>query len=417
MSVTEPLVNTLEQHTSSTEGFECKVLEPIFENNDDEDIPDIELRSVSDLQETLGNIPYETIRKALYKKYGLVTKDEESIPGLYMITYNKPDKYSKHKVVLTDEQKRVVDQYRGVIVEKDTNRPVCYTFEKMHRHFPEDWSLESCSITTSYDGSQIKIFYYNEDWVVSTTRRIDASKSYFFSNKSFMELWKESSTCLDFDKLNQNFCYSFVLSHPENRIVAKHSNPFITHVLTRDMTTFNLVSEDIGVPRPETVLFENKNEIWKSITALPYYQEGFVVKNGDCFIKLENSKYHEVKELRGNSSSLLFHYFKLKKDKQIRKFLKYYPEYSETFRYFESCFDNLCTLVYSEYVLLRIRKLIQPPQVMNFLKPVLYKLHGIHLSTKSRVKISTVKAHLQEYTPFALRNLVDASTNLPYSFH
>jgi hypothetical protein len=386
---------------------------------ENENIPDIELKSVSELQSVLGDMKYEDLRKGLYKKYGLVTKDEPSTPGLYMITYNKPDKVSfKNKVELSKEQQDIISHYRGIIVEKDTNKPVCYTFDKMSRHFPDDMNLTNCKITTSCDGSQIKVFYYekSDHWVVSTTRRIDASHSYFFSNKSFMEMFQDASSSLAWDKLDKKCCYSFVLAHPDNRVVARHNKPFLTHVLTRNMTTFEISLDDIGIPQATPVTFNTKSDMWKSIKRLPYYKEGYVVQNGNTFIKLINSKYQEVKDLRGSSSSLLFHYFHLKKLNKIKLFLSYFPESSETFKYFEGCFQNLCVLAFNEYILTRVRKVLQPTQVLRFLKPVIYKLHGIHLKTKVRVRLADVKVHLEEYPPFMLRKLVDMANGLPYSF-
>ena len=386
----------------------------------DENIPNINLSSVKELQSVLGNMKYEDVRKGLYKKYGLITKDEETIPGLYMITYNKSESVSsKNKVVLTKKQQYFVSQYRGVIVEKDTNKPICYTFEKMNRHFPDEWDLTNCNITSSCDGSQIKVFYYKAKghWVVSTTRRIDASRSYFFSNKSFLEMFQDSSTSLNWDILNKNFCYSFVLAHPDNRVVARHVKPFLTHVFSRNMETYEVVTDDIGIPRPPPFSFSTKTDIWKAIKHLPYYKEGFVVQKGDVFIKVVNSKYQEVKDLRGNSNSLLFNYFNLKKQSKVRSFLSYFPESSETFNYFENCFQNLCLLLYNEYILLRIRKVILPPQVYQWVKPVLYKLHGLHINNKIRIRLVDVKSHMETYEPYMLRKLVDLANTLPYSFN
>ena len=384
---------------------------------DNENIVDIELGSVSVLQSVLGDMKYETIRKSLYRKYGLITKDETNIPGLYMITYNKADKISvKNRVELTKEQQNVVSQYRGIIVEKDTNKPLCYTFNKMTRHLPEEVDLNNCKITAACDGSQIKMFWYDNKWVVSTTRRIDASQSYFFSNKSFMEMFKDASEALDFSNLDKKCCYSFVLAHPDNRVVARHNKPFLTHVLTRNMETFEVDLNNVGVAQPTPVTFKNRSDMWKSIKHLPYYKEGYVVQVGDTFIKLINSKYQEVKDLRGNSSSLLFQYFHLKKLNKIKLFLSYYPETSETFRHFEECFQNLCYIVFNEYVQTRVRKVLQPTTILRFLKPVLYRIHGFHLKTKTRVRLSDVKTHLEEYPPYILRKLVDSTNELPYSF-
>ena len=123
--------------TSSTpDQYTFDMQDDFPELNEDENLPDIKLVPVKEIQSALGNMNYEVIRKVLYRKYGLVVKDEEPFPNLYMITYNKPEKQSKKlKVNLTDEERALVSQYRGVILEKKTNRPVCYTFEKMERHF------------------------------------------------------------------------------------------------------------------------------------------------------------------------------------------------------------------------------------------------------------------------------------------
>jgi hypothetical protein len=231
-----------------------------------------------------------------------------------------------------------------------------------------------------------------------------------------MEMFNESSTNLDWNKLNKDCCYSFVLAHPDNKVVARHNKPFLTHVLTRNMKSYTVDINDIGVPQPSTVSFKNKGDIWKSIKILPYYKEGYVVNYENNFVKLINLKYQEVKDLRGNSNSLLFHYFWLKKQNKIKLFLSYYPESSESFQYFEVCFNNLCLIVFNEYILTRVRKVIIPIQILPFLKPVLYKLHGIHLKTKVRIQLHDVINNLQNYPPHILRKLVDMTNNLSYSF-
>lgn len=385
--------------------------------DDDEDVPDIELGNVTDIQSFLGNMEYKDVRKGLYKKYGLITKDEENIENVYMITYNKPTKYTKHKVPLTKEQKKIINQYRGVIVEKNTNRLLCYTFDKMSRHLPDNWDLQECKIMHSYDGTQIKLFYYNDKWIVSTTRRIDASKSYYYSQRSFMEMWNDVSKKVDYNKLDKQCCYSFVLSHPDNRIVTRYNKPYVTHTLTRNMTTFDLVDCDIGVQKPKTVTFSSKNDIWSSIKKLPYYNEGYVIQNNNIFIKVVNSKYNEVKELRGNSNSLFEHFFELKKQNKIKKFLFYYPEATDSFLYFTRFFDNMCMVIYNEYVLLRVRKVIKINDVPPYYKHVLYNIHGVYLSNKTTICLSDVRAHLEQYPSYKLKKMTDIANTLAYSYY
>lgn len=410
--------NEIDNKQNFTELKNTETNNKVINIKEDVKFVNFDLKGVKNLQKSLGNNKYSDIYVGLYHKYGIVTKDEDTIPGVFMITYNKPGKISsKIKINLKNEQKEIVSQYRGVIVEKGTNIPLCYTFDKMSHHLPEEWDLKKCKITKSCDGSQIKLYYYNNKWNVSTTRKIDANNSYFFSNKSFMEMFNEATNKPDFNNLDKNCCYSFVLAHPDNKVVARHNTPFLTHVLTRNMKTFEIVDVDIGVSKPEVVKFKNKNDMWKSITKLPYFFEGYVVQNGNTFVKAVNSKYQAVKDLRGNSNSMLLHYFDLKKKNKIKEFLTYYPETNETFRYFEKSFNNLCLLAYNEYVLLRLRKVITVDKLLVFLKPVLYKLHGIHINKKLRIQLSTVRNHLNKYPSFLLKKLVEMANNLPYGFY
>jgi len=410
--VDEKVVESVVADASLREGEEVDV------SGEDCDDTQIVLGHVHQLPVFLKGLDYAKVRRGLYFQYGLHVKDEESIPGLYMINYRKTNRTDGPEVCLTRDQEDLVGEYRGVIVEKETNLPVCYTFDRMLRRVPKTWDLKKCSQTRSYDGSQIKIFYHSRYnyWVVSTTRRIDASKSYFFSKKSFMELFQDASETLDWKKLNQNHCYSFVLGHPENHVVAKHTVPSLTHVLTRNMQTFEIVEEDIGVPKPERVEFRNVREMYKSLGKLNYWEEGYVVFNPETrqFAKAINNEYKDVKELRGQSNSLICHYFTLMKNGNMSRFLRFFPEYASQFNYFSSNFQKLCSLVMSEYVGYRIKKVITHDKVIEFLKPTLYNLHGIHLSTRQKIQIEDVSTLLLSYDPYQIRRLIELMTNVVY---
>ena len=63
----------------------------------------------------------------------------------------------------------------------------------------------------SPDGkSQINLFNYNGSWIISARSNIGASCKWF-SNKTFEELFQDSSNNLDREKLDSNVCYTLVL--------------------------------------------------------------------------------------------------------------------------------------------------------------------------------------------------------------
>lgn len=393
-------------------GFQQKQVEPI----------DIQIRGVDFLTEDLKDISYDVVRTSIMKKYNLMMRDNKTAKQYCMITYGKNNTNNK-SVLLDKDEQRIVHEFRGVIVEKGTYRPVCYTFQKMKRIIPKDWKLNNCTVTETCDGSQIKLFYnkFEKKWVISTTRRINAYDSYHFSTKSFGEYFEEAlknEQKFSFANLNPECCYSLVLSHPDCRIVATHTSAHLTHVLTRNMSTLQIVdNDDIGLKKPICYNFKNKSEMLKNVSNLPYYKEGYVVRNGDCFVKVVNEKYKNIKDLRGNTCSLLVQYLRLRKSpRHYNKFLQYYPEYTQAFNDYKKSYDNMCTILYNEYVSFRIRKIIDVQYLLPWTKNALYIIHGRYLENFASIYLSTVKQILKDFEIHELKKMIESANKLPYSF-
>ena len=86
------------------------------------------------------------------------------------------------------------------------------------------------------------------------------------------------------------------------------------------------------------------------------------------------------------------------------------------FNQFNRCFENLCIIVFSEYVNLRVRKVLTVDTMLVFLKPVLYRVHGVHLEKRKKISLDDVRNQLIDYEPHQLKKLVDACNALPYYF-
>lgn len=400
MTSVEEHFNMVEQETKETSEYK-----------------DFALCPVQDFEQCMKNIPYEDIRKTLYHKYNLHVYDCERYNHLYMITYEQTRR--RKGVHLNREEQRLVDEYRGVICEKGSNKVVCYTFRKMYRKIPREWNIEHCTVTQSYDGSQIKLFHYNNEWIVSTTRYIDASKVKFFTSSYFHTLFHECLGLFDMNKLDTRCCYSFVISHPNNRIVSRHKEPTIVHVLTRNMETFELVDHDLGVPKPRMFSFDSFQEIYNRVKKLPWYHEGFVIQHGntDQFVKIVNHQYQFVKELRGNHTSLLYHFYELMKSYKTDLFLKYFPEYGSYFEEYQKQYQNLCYLIYTEYINVNLRKILEHKDCLPFLKGVIYRLHKYHLEKKKPVTLHVVIKHMEIYTPYTLWRFTEEANKLPWKYY
>ena len=76
----------------------------------------------------------------------------------------------------------------------------------------------------------VNMFYnnYDEEWVVCTKSNIGANcKFNLDSNHTFKSMFVDAFIeCeLDYDMFNKDYSYSFVLKHPNNRIVTPVNKP------------------------------------------------------------------------------------------------------------------------------------------------------------------------------------------------
>ena len=95
------------------------------------------------------------------------------------------------------------------------------------------------------DGSLIKVYYYNQQWIVATNGMIDAKEADSPSSGdklSFYDLFIECWRCttgkkeVDFDAvLKRDYVYMFEMMHPDSVIVVQHKEPKLCHLATRNM--------------------------------------------------------------------------------------------------------------------------------------------------------------------------------------
>ena len=233
--------------------------------------------------------------------YFLKVKEDNNFPDLYLLSYDN-DK--------SDMTNPVVCECRGIILEKNTNNVISYTFNKSidcvlnnvvldnnnEIVVPGGFNFDDSVIEESVDGTQVRLFYYNDVWNVATTRCIDANRSYWYSTRSFGDLFNDASI-INYDDLDVRCCYSFVLKHPDNRIVVNYDHPSLVHVCTRNLDTFEEIDVYIGVNKPEKFKFNKFSDVVVSaMYELGYNTEGYMLcdKNFNR-IKIKSVKYLNVK--------------------------------------------------------------------------------------------------------------------------
>lgn len=348
-------------------------------------------------------LKFEDVRFFLLNN-NLKVKDKDD---LYIVIYDK---------LKSDLTKKFIKQSRGIILEKETNNIICYTFDN-NKDFDyeekQDINLDDTIIEESIDGTQIRLFYYKNKWNVATTRCIDAYKAYWKSNKSFGELFDDVKTKINFDKLNTDYCYSFVLRHKNNRIVVNYKENDLILVCVRNLKTLEEVDKIEEGKRLEIKLPKVIEE-FKDFDELVNYcrtdnklnEEGFMLynkKTGDR-MKIIKKKYEEIKKLLYNSNALIYRYYLLRMNKQLEEYLKYYPEDCVDFVLFEYRTKEIIQGIHTSYMNLNVNKCITMKDIEFPYRPLVYKLHGLYLNrtypkiTKKVVETEYNKLHAKQHT-------------------
>lgn len=335
----------------------------------------------------------------------LVLKENTDL-GLYII------KYIKDCSFMDNEDVR---KCRGVVVSKENNKILCvpptksFELDKFTDTINSQQHWNNVTVEEFIDGTMINYFYYKEQWVLSTRSKIGAQCNWY-SEKTFNEMFKEATENLDLNKLNKEYFYTFVLQHPENRIVTKYTKADIVLVSVGKVNEDNSFEYldihdksivDCDITLPTVYSFNDINEVKDKVNTLDYMNQGFVLKtkvNGVSMrSKIRNEKYNYVKELRGNKNNLKDVFYELYQNDYHTTYLKYFPEEQNLFIDFENEFLSLVKNVFYSYKAYHIEKKVTDINHIPYKhRPLCYELHGQYKQYRSPITYNTVYTYLKQ---------------------
>lgn len=251
---------------------------------------------------------------------------------LYMLRYTESSD-------LTDS---IVRECEGIIFEKNTNNIVHYTHKKCFDSIgtKEDevivldkynknnlimdmYDIENIKddndckylVQEYIDGSLIKVYNWNNEWIVSTASLINAKNNFWKSNKSFYTLFEETvknvydQTFFEFTKtLDKKYAYSFVMQHPENETIISIKEPKLLIINRIDLSTINnkeqTIIEEYSDDLKE-ISIENINNLIDHAKNDNNLMDNYIITkiiDGviDCKIKILSEKFLKMKTLYGN---------------------------------------------------------------------------------------------------------------------
>lgn len=271
--------------------------------------------------------------------------------------------------IITDKNKKIL-HYSGPFMEETSS---------------VDGALEVYSFP---EGTLLRLFFYNGEWKIATNRCLDASKSYFMSSISFLDMFKEIAEENFFDKLDKNFCYCCILKHTGARVVLpvyKNEVVIVSKTNLENLeTTFN---KDYKTP--------------------DLNQDSLVINKDGKFFRVFSNKYIRMRELKKiNNNNPVSRVVDLitKETGDTKEFLEYFPEYMELYYFVFNNLEDFCKKVLEDYINLKIKKeQIHFPKIYYML---LCRIHGEYIRTRNPTTIETVRKFVYETDTKSLRLMV-----------
>ena len=336
--------------------------------------------------------------------------------------------YKKNSV--SEETLTTLGLFRSVIFNGDDRLisfapPKAMAYEKFKSKYPK---LSVLTVDEFIDGTMINVFYdalsvtENGDdtstlgggWNISTRKNIGANNHFYrYSNsnqqRDFGELFKETivKAGVEIELLDTTCCYSFVMRHPENRIVSYVKEP---ELYLTDAFRLNTPLTDFIIPSPnkynvtvccrkecqQMKVFDNSQVKFPKDFMIQDYQElekmveghspdGTLAKGYMIHCPITNlrtkivpEEYKFVKELRGNFADLRLLFLTLEREGRVYEYLHYYPENYTMFVEYSHLLDDYihCMyMLYRECFINKSKALVEYPS--NF-RTHMFKLHGIY---------------------------------------
>jgi hypothetical protein len=263
------------------------------------------------------------------------------------------------------------------------------------------------------EGTMINVFWdpsigLTGGWEIATRNTPGATSTFFKGTKgkkgkSFREMFLEAAakSNLVLHMLNPIYCYSFVLQHPENRIVVPFKNPqlYLTSVYAIQHDDDNNISvhvydpcflqpsfemANVMIQFPEKYKFDKYSELIEKYASMntPYRIVGVMLHNrvtGERS-KIRNPVYEQVRSLRGNQPKLQYQYLCLRKEGKVGEFLGFYPENKKEFSGFRDQVHLFTDTLFGNYKSCYIKKEKPLKEYPDQYRTHMFNIHQIYLS-------------------------------------
>lgn len=327
---------------------------------------------------------------------------------------------------------------RSVVWDTETHRPVCVAPPKAEIGEPTTGAMSQTLLIQDFmDGTMINVFRTETEFQVTTRTQIGASGS-FYSKKSFYDMFLEGLTSMGctLDELKNLLTVpegssahfvSFLLQHPEHRVVSRCRSPKLYFVHEGTVATDGTVN-----------MQENASPSFNNLSIIPYPMTGFASTSDlDSFFRslvehnkqgwfwqgltfkdgqgrrwrMRNPNYLYLRTLRGSEATAEDRFLRLRSEGKIQDYLKHYSEDRATFWDLEQILRSRTQNIYMAYTDVHKARKLKLSEVQKLLQPFVFRLHAHYLENlrpaKKSVDLKECIAVVNTSPLFELKRLLE----------
>lgn len=280
------------------------------------------------------------------------------------------------------------------------------------------------------EGTMINVFWDNKigltgGWEISTRNKVGANCRFFNNNnnnsRTFRELFLETASLnlLDLELLNKKNSYSFVLQHPENRIVVPFTKPLLYLIAVYSIHNVDQNNGTI-VTFEDLECVKKSNDFANTLVHFPlkydcetysgliekyasmntsYEIAGFVLYNNVTGVrtKVRNPVYEQIKQLRGNNPKNQYQYLCLRGQNKVAEYLSFYPEHKSEFSEYRDQVHLFTETLFANYIACYVKKERPLLEFSTQFRTHMFNIHRIYVTELKEKKQHVTKIVVIKY--------------------
>ena len=308
----------------------------------------------------------------------------------------------------------IVHIFDGLIISKiDIRQIVCYSnnfFEEIGENDVNsslNFNLKGVTFKEIEQGEYIRVFNYDDEWIVSTLISIDANTEIIKDSESITVkniFDMVCSKCFDYQRLlNKQYVYFFSLNTDFGKYNLVHINTF------NASSSFKEVTHNLPLQRSVEVKFKNIPNLLETCSLSKHTTIGFFINdsNKNRNYKIFTDAYLYVSMLKGSETDITKQFITLKRSGLIVEYLKYFPEKTRVFSVLAEICNWYVEYLYKSYVNIKIHKQVkQDNEYLPKEKEIIQDIHSIYLDSRVNTSKDTVELLLHSYPVDFLRELL-----------